>query len=262
MLSDVQQLRDELARLVEEGAERERRHAEVVAELQQAVTARDDFIAIAAHELRNPMTPILGIVEHLLDTARRRDSRCPASIITRLERLGRAVEEFIKRATTIMDVSRTTSGTYRAELSSTDLSALVRDAVERYQPLAETAGCRVDVSVEDGVAGAFDQLAVGQITDNLLSNAIKYGAGKPIGVSLASDGAKVRLTVTDQGIGISAEDQARLFGRFERAVTRREHGGFGIGLWLARQLAVAMGGEISVSSAPGEGSAFTVTLPL
>jgi signal transduction histidine kinase len=258
----MQQLRDELDRLIGEAAEREKRHASVVAELQRAVTARDDFITIAAHELRNPMTPILGLVEHLLVIARRPDSGCAASIITRLERLGLAVEEFVNRATTIMDVSRTTSGTYRAELSATDLSAVVRDAVERYQGLAETAGCRLDVNVEDSVAGALDEVAVGQITDNLLSNAIKYGAGKPIEVSLASDGAKARLTVTDQGIGISAEDQGRLFARFERAVTRREHGGFGIGLWLSRQLAVAMGGEISVASAPGSGSTFTVMLPL
>jgi signal transduction histidine kinase len=259
---DVQQLRDELSRLIKEGAERERRHADVVAELQRAVTARDDFIAIAAHELRNPMTPILGLAEHLLIAARRPDRGCAAPVASGLERLGRSVEEFITRATTIMDVSRITSGTYRAELSATDLSALVREAAQRYEVLAEKAGCRLDVSIEDGVAGTLDQLAVGQITDNLLSNAIKYGAGAPIEISLVRDGATARLTVTDHGIGIPAADQARLFERFERAVTRRQTGGFGIGLWLSRQLATAMRGEISVSSVPGEGSTFTLLLPL
>ena len=196
--------------------------------------ARDDFIAIAAHELRNPMTPILALVEHLLIAARRSDSGCAAPIANGLERLGRAVDTFIKRATTIMDVSATTTGTYRTELSATDLSALVLEAVQGYEALADKAGCRLDVSVQGCVAGLVDQLAVRQITDNLLSNAIKYGAGKPIKVILSSNGARARLTVTDHGIGISAEDQARLFERFERAVTRRQHGGFGIGLWLSR----------------------------
>jgi signal transduction histidine kinase len=98
--------------------------------------------------------------------------------------------------------------------------------------------------------------------ENLLSNAIKFGAGKPVGVALAADGGTARLTVRDQGIGISEEDQGRIFQRFERAVTRREHGGFGIGLWLVHQLVLTMGGAIAVVSALDAGTTFTVTLPL
>jgi two-component system OmpR family sensor kinase len=82
-----------------------------------------------------------------------------------------------------------------------------------------------------------------------------------VGVALTSDGRTARLAVRDRGIGISEADRARIFGRFERAVTRREHGGFGIGLWLANQLVTAMGGVIAVEGAPGEGTTFTVTLP-
>ena len=93
-------------------------------------------------------------------------------------------------------------------------------------------------------------------------NAVKYGAGEPIGVSLVRHGTAARLTVQDHGIGISEEDQARIFGAFERAVTRREQGGFGIGLWVVRQLVDAMHGEVVVTSRPAEGSTFTVTLPL
>jgi signal transduction histidine kinase len=91
---------------------------------------------------------------------------------------------------------------------------------------------------------------------------VKYGAGKLIEVSLVRSSATARLGVRDHGIGISEEDQARIFGPFERAVRRREHGGFGIGLWVVGQLVGAMCGEIQVTSRPLQGSTFTVTLPL
>lgn len=237
-------------------------HARLVAELTQAVHARDAFITIAAHELRNPMTPILGYAEHLLLVCRRPESGCPDAIIVALESLVDLTTEYIKRATTLLDVSRITAGKLRAELSVVDLSEIMRRAVHRHRAYAERSGCRLKPSIEDNVSGLLDQLAVEQIADNLLSNAVKYGAGEPIEVSLLRNGAKAQLTVRDHGIGISEEDQARIFDAFERAVIRREHGGFGIGLWVVRQLVDTMHGEIDVTSRPAEGSAFTVTLPL
>jgi two-component system, OmpR family, sensor kinase len=240
----------------------ESQQTRVVVELAQAVRARDEFIAIAAHELRNPMTPILGYAEHLLAVGRRPESECPDVIIVGLERLVSLIGEYIKRATTLLDVSRITAGKLCAELSLVELSGVMRQAVERHRPEAERCGCRLKPSIEDNVSGLLDQLAVEQIADNLLSNAIKYGAGEPIEVSLGRHGAQAQLTVRDYGIGISEEDQARIFDAFERAVTRREHGGFGIGLWVVRQLVDIMHGEIHVTSCPAEGSTFTVILPL
>ena len=139
---------------------------------------------------------------------------------------------------------------------------MMRQAVHRHRAGAERCGCRLEPSIECEVFGLLDQLAVEQIADNLLSNAVKYGAGEPIEVSLVRHGTVARLTVQDHGIGITQEDQARIFGAFERAVTRREQGGFGIGLWVVRQLVDAMHGEVLVTSRPAEGSTFTVTLPL
>jgi signal transduction histidine kinase len=110
--------------------------------------------------------------------------------------------------------------------------------------------------------GCWDRLALEQITENLLSNAIKFGAGKPVTVILRADAHTARLSVQDQGIGISEKDRERVFQRFERAVTRREHGGFGIGLWVSNQLVTAMGGSIAIESTPGKGTRFTVTLPI
>jgi signal transduction histidine kinase len=104
-----------------------------------------------------------------------------------------------------------------------------------------------------------------QILTNLLSNAIKYGQGRPISVEFGpvgpEDGSDVSIAVRDRGIGMSPDVLGRIFDRFERAVTDREYGGFGLGLWIARQVVQAMDGTITAESEPGRGSTFTVRLP-
>ncbi len=241
-------------------------HATVIEELRRtveglrsAVQARDDFIAIAAHELRNPMTPIASQVELLLAAARRGEPQ--AVLLARLERLQFFVRHYVRRATTLLDISRATSGEIRLEPAALDLSDLVRTTVQGYAPIAERAHCPLALQVAGGVTGVWDRLAVEQVLDNLLSNALKFGAGRAIEIGLAADEARVRLTVRDHGPGIPAEEQARIFGRFEQAMGQRRHGGFGIGLWLVHRLVGAMGGGIAVDSGPGRGAAFIVDLP-
>ena len=234
----------------------------LIEELREAVRARDEFVAIAAHELRNPMTPILMQVGGLLAAARD-PRRCrPELLAPRLEVLELAVREFVRRSTALLDVSRIATGNVRIELAEVDLTSVVRGVVERAGVAARLARSPLEVDLQEGVVGTWDRLALEQVADNLLSNAIKFGAGKPVSVVLRSDGRRVHLVVRDRGIGIPEEDRARIFARFERAVTRREHGGFGIGLWLANQLVTAMGGSIAIESAPSLGTTFTVTLPL
>ncbi len=234
----------------------------LIAELREAVRARDEFVAIAAHELRNPMTPILMQVSGLAAAARD-PGRCNAAVMgPRLEVLELAVREFVRRSTVLLDVSRIATGNVRIEAAEVDLAEVVREVVNRASVAARMARSPVETDLQDGVVGIWDRLALEQVAENLLSNAIKFGAGKPVSVTLGADIGTARLTVRDRGIGISEGDRARIFARFERAVTQREHGGFGIGLWLANQLVTAMGGAISVESTPGEGTVFTVTLPL
>jgi signal transduction histidine kinase len=247
----VQNLRAELAR-----------QARRIAELELAVQARDEFLSIAAHELRNPMTPLLGQVEVLLAVARRAGSPCPERILVGLQRLEQVMGRYLERAKILLDVSRITSGKLHVQPRPVDLSELVLNAVRKHLPLFEKAGCSVEQRLQPGIMAHLDALAVEQIADNLLSNAAKYGAGAPVEVALSADDAMARFVVRDHGIGISAEDQARIFDRFERTVMARSHsGGFGIGLWITRQLVQALHGAIAVESHPGEGSAFEVTLP-
>ena len=234
----------------------------LIEELREAVRARDEFVAIAAHELRNPMTPILMQVHNLVAAAWN-PRRCrPEVLAPRLELLEHAVRDFVRRSTALLDVSRVAAGNVRIELAEVDLSRVVRGVVDRAGVAARMARSPLEADLQEGVVGLWDRLALEQVAENLLSNALKFGAGKPVDVALRADGRAARLAIRDRGIGISEGDRARVFRRFERAVTRREHGGFGVGLWLANQLVAAMGGAVAVESAPGEGTTFTVVLPL
>jgi two-component system OmpR family sensor kinase len=171
----------------------------------------------------------------------------------------------MKRATTLLDVSRITSGKLALSRAPVELCGLARQVVENFRPIAEHAGCTLAGDLPDGrLIACGDALAIEEIVDNLVSNAIKYGRGKPVVVSAVAglDGEYVSLAVRDQGPGISAVHQQRIFERFERAVSDGErNGGFGVGLWIVRQLAEAMGGKIEVASEAGTGSTFRVTLP-
>jgi signal transduction histidine kinase len=116
------------------------------------------------------------------------------------------------------------------------------------------------VHAEGSLRGEWDRARLDQVLSNLLSNATKYGAGKPIAVTARADGPQVRLAVHDQGIGIPQEDQVRIFERFERAVPGRNYSGFGVGLWICKQIVESLGGVIRVQSQPGQGSTFEVLL--
>jgi len=233
-----------------------------ISELEDELQARDDFLAIAAHELRNPMTPISARVELLLAKTRNMPESVPKGIAQGLEHLEQLVEAYLRRTTMLLQVSRITSGNLRLQKSEVNLSALTRRVTSNMISLAERAGCRVRRTVQEGVVARCDAMAMEQILENLLSNAIRYGPGRPVEVAFASDGEVARLSVRDEGMGISKGDQAKIFERFHSLPRTAPHGGFGIGLWLTRQLVHAMQGEIAVSSKPGLGSVFMVRFPL
>ena len=233
------------------------------AELAEAVRARDAFIAVAAHELRNPMTPMMGQVDLLLDGLRA--GRCsPEQVERRLERIQHVMGHFLKRATALLNVSHISSGKLRLEPEPFDLAHLAREVADTFAGAARHAGSPIGIDAPASLPGTWDSLAMEQVIDNLVSNAIKYGAGRPVAVCVDDfvGGDDVRIRVRDHGPGVSRADKARIFGRFERAVGRGErHGGFGVGLWVVGQLVAAMEGTLTVDDAKGGGSVFTVTVP-
>ncbi len=238
-----------------------REHAEAAqAVAQEAVALRDQFLSIAGHELKTPLTALLihaqGLQRAVLgDPAARRFGEKVEKTISAGARLDKLI-------TQLLDVSRITAGRLRLEPESVDLVALVREAVARHAEAAVRMGCSVGVKSDGALIGRWDQLRIEQVVTNLFDNALKYGRGKPVEVELWREGYEAILRVTDHGIGIPEDYQQRIFGRFERAVAVREYGGFGLGLWITRQIVDASGGKIVVHSRPGEGASFTVTLPL
>jgi two-component system, OmpR family, sensor kinase len=254
---------DEREALCDEIRRLRRLHDEAAAEvtaLREAVAARDAFIATAGHELRNPLSALVLNATGMAFQARG-EPGIPAWLLGRLAAFDRQARRFVRRTTTLLDVSRITTGALRLDRQLVPLDEVVREVERDLAEEARRARCPVELTLEGEVVGHWDRTAVEQIACNLMSNAIKYGAGHPVTVHVRSDAEVASLRVRDRGIGIADEDHARIFQRFERAVPTVEHPGFGVGLWIARQLAVAHGGDIAVESRPGAGSIFTATLP-
>jgi signal transduction histidine kinase len=162
----------------------------------------------------------------------------------------------------LLDVSRITVGRMDLELSEFDLTGLVREVVARFQQELEGGGHTVTLELGRPLMGTWDRLRLDQVISNLLSNAMKYGGDRRlIRIAVTEEGDSVSFSIRDHGLGISPEDQQRIFERFERLISVRHFGGFGLGLWIVRQIAEAHGGSVRVDSAPGEGSTFTVEVP-
>jgi two-component system OmpR family sensor kinase len=231
----------------------------LIEELRAAVAARDEFIAVAAHELRNPMTPIMGQVQLLLSRARR--ERVSDTLIGGLEMLETAVDHYVRRATTLLEITRLNAEKIQLQPTAFDLYELIRDCVRKYEQMAARAGSQLHCLVNELVLGTWDRLATEQVLDNLVSNAIRYGDGKPVSVNVAADEHRVVLRVVDNGIGIAPSDRTKIFERFEQGSAAPRSGGFGIGLWLSNKLVQAQGGTLQVESELGQGSTFIVSLP-
>lgn len=232
--------------------------ARLYSESEEAIRVRDDFLAVASHELNTPLTSLKLALGHL-----RRDIAHDPAVLARLlgvverqaDRLGSLVAD-------LLDVSLLTSGSVSLELADIDIVEAVRAALDRYAVSIQRSQCVLTFEAPPSLVGRWDRKRIEQVTGSLVSNAIKFGCGKPIDVVIEKIGHDARLIVRDRGVGIPHERQLRIFDRFERAVATPHYGGFGLGLWLSRRVLEAMGGRIEVQSQPGRGSTFTVHLPI
>jgi signal transduction histidine kinase len=246
----VERLTAELRRRAELVRENER----LLAEARDAVAAREQFIAVASHELNTPLAAMAMAVQRLRDPRGVGLERATGALDRQVQRLVRLVRD-------LLDLSRLRSGKLEVNLAPVELEPLVRNLVADLRPAAERAGSELVVIVERGGTVVADTARVEQIVGNLISNALKFGQGKPVEVRLQAGGGAARVSVTDHGVGIAAEDQERIFERFEQGEGGRHHPGLGLGLYLSRELARAQRGSIELRSAPGEGSTFTLVLP-
>jgi len=234
-------------------------------EIQRLLHLRDEFISVAGHELKTPLTPMSIQTQMLVRTMRTSPEIVRTERIrSYLEMCNRQIETMVRLIETLLDVSRLRLGTFTLKTEpGVDLGEVVREVVSRLRPQWDAAGTPVVLSIDTPEpCGSWDRVRLEQVVSNLLSNAIKYGGGHPIEIAVSRDASRARLLVRDHGIGISVEDQERIFNRFERASSIRSFGGLGLGLYITRQIVTAHGGTIHVESQPGAGATFVVELPL
>ena len=235
----------------------------LVANLQEAIDTRDEFLSVASHELKTPLAALQLQIDSLLRSASRPGPGLPPRVKEKLDAIQRAGRRIGQLVNDLLDVSRIRAGRMDLKLEPVDLAQLAREAVERFRHEAAQAGSDLLLEAEGPLLGTWDRMRLEQVVSNLLSNALKYGDGKPVEVSAWAEDGLARLAVADRGIGIPRAQHERIFRRFERAVSSsRAIGGLGLGLWIAREIVTRLGGSIRVDSEVGRGSVFTVELPL
>jgi signal transduction histidine kinase len=228
--------------------------------LRELDRLKGEFVALVSHELRTPLTSITGYLELVLDDPELSDDHRRF-----LDVVDRNAARLLRLVSDLLLVAQIESGRLTLELADVDLAAVASESVEALRPAADAGevDLRLDLGPVPTVRG--DRARLGQLLDNLVSNGVKFTEpGGHVVVALGRSGEDVVLAVSDDGIGISADDQRRLFDRFFRAagVQDRAIDGTGLGLTIARAIVAAHGGSIDVASEEGAGTTLRVRLPL
>ena len=264
------ELRRQLVELESARASQERLLAELKdtqADLQRALTMRDEFMSMVTHELRTP----LGVMAlEVIMRQQRLDKGdlgwfSPERLQAMLDKDARQVRSMTRLIEDMLDISRLQHGMLSIRRKRTDLGELARRVVADFEAQFQQNPRQVPLrlSTLPGITGDWDDSRIAQVLINLLSNALRYGQGKPVQVDVdLTDDGQARLTVTDEGPGIPPEDQHRIFQQFERLPSAGKAPGMGLGLYISQQFVQAHGGRIGVRSEPGQGARFEVLLPL
>jgi len=232
--------------------------------LQEAVRLRDEFLTVASHELKTPLTPLQIKLQGLAREAAAptSDEHLRESVLRASESTSLQVRKLAALINDLLDVTQLTGAPLPLELGRVDLAAVAREVADQLRSQAAQADCVLEVQAPVPVMGWWDARRLEQVVRGLVSNAIKYGPGKPVRIRVEERDGRGRLTVRDEGIGIAPEDLGRIFEKFGRAVSSRNYGGLGLGLFISRRVVEAHQGTIRAESQRGHGATFVVELPL
>ncbi len=229
-----------------------------LAQAREAIRLRDEFLSIASHELKTPITTL----QLQLQSVRERLGQLDQRMASKVDRAARSSEQLAQLVESLLDVSRIATGRFELRPEPFDLVESVRDVTERFRDAATNAGCELSATLEASIVGTWDRLRIEQVLTNLLANAIKYAAGSPIEVLLTRDNETAILEVRDKGPGVPEEALPRIFNRFERAASIQHYGGLGLGLYVVQEIIRAHNGMVTARNLPDGGACFTVQLPI
>jgi signal transduction histidine kinase len=235
--------------------------ARLLEDRRQAVAARDQFLAVAAHELRTPLATLALLVDCLIVP----QSATDGGVFVQkgqLAKLKRQVDRLTALVVEMLDISQITAGGFQLRPGPVDLRDVVREVLNRFGLEIQRRHVAVTLNAPDPAPGNWDAARINQVMTNLISNALEYGAGRPLEVSIRVEASQAVVVVRDHGIGIPPDEQSKIFGPFAPVLAATHHAGLGLGLWIAQQIVKAAGGRIKVDSRPEQGSTFTVELPL
>lgn len=230
---------------------------------QSAIRARDEFVSIASHELKTPITSLKMQLQMMLRgiNVEKNQAPAPEKLLKALTSSTKQIDRLTVLIEDLLDVTRIETGKLTYKFEKVDLSLMVKEIMDRYAEEAKYAKTEFKQNLQKNVISFCDRYRIEQVFINLLSNAIKYGSNNPVEVTVTSEPGKAIIIVKDQGMGIAKEMQSKIFERFERAISSTNISGLGLGLYITKQIIDAHQGSIEVESDLKAGSTFKVCLP-
>jgi len=234
------------------------------AELEQEVRARDEFMSIASHELKTPLSTLKLQAQMMKRKIQKGDSDAfaPENVNKLVDQTEKQVVRLERLVDDMLDITRIRTGKLTLQMAETDLCEVTKDVMERLRPQMIAAGTPPTFECAEKIKGTWDRMRLEQVVTNLLTNAMKYGNKQPVSVKLHTSGGRATLSVQDHGIGIQKDAQAVIFDCFERAISAHEISGLGLGLFISQEIVKSHGGKLWVESEIAQGSTFFVELPL